>query len=743
MVRENRFILYLCLSILFLLQCERPNSPDFTFSRTVEFPVIQDRVIPLMGGSDAFIDTTGENLQDLFQVDAESFITLTRDEQFEFGNLSELLPKLNLLSHTFSARIGEIRLDNVSSQQEPGSTGFTDLTGMSDEMDEGDTLPAGDTNGPVTVDLETDYLVSATIIDGDLQLELQNELGFDITNMQVSLISNSMSVGSSHVQNLFHDTSELVKIPLSEGTVLEDLNLEIEMDWNEQPLQSNPGKLAVSGISGINLIASEAEGIFESQETSLQDEIEIDEEEIRFDSPQHFVELDAGILTISNIENELDIDIEAAEISFPNIRSAPFGLSDSLVVSLTLGTTTGLQQFENSISVDLDGYRIYGENNRLEYHLFLETENIQDDSNPEPRTLNENHRFGADIALSDITIRRADGIIRNRQVFLNNDDPINGIGIIDLHRDNEAKLIEIEGLQDFSGKIDGLEFTDARFSIRYDTNVDIPMKIIGAFMGSTPDGQVYFLSGKEGEETFVDNAQLAEGLFYNGMQLDKNQLIQFDVDPSSLNGEGEMVTFTRDNSNISVFLNRLPSSIRFIGKADLNQAEIPGSVTKPVEFEPAITIDIPLNVQTLEQAVYSDTIEQNLENLPGEDDDTIIEEATLSINYHNRIPISLNLNLDFLDEQGQIITSIPVSAGQHVVMQAAQTGLSGFSSADPETGRMVIPLNSEQLKVLNTARQIQLRLGLETFNREEVRLRSTDDVTISVSSKFILESAVK
>lgn len=743
MVGENRFILYLWLSIPFLLQCERPNSPDFTFSSTVEFPVIQDRGIPLMGGSEAFIDTTGENLEDLFQVDEESFITLTRDEQFEFGNLSDLLPKLDLLSHIISAQIGEIRLDNVSSQQEPGSSGFTDLTGMSDEMDEGDTLPAGDTNGPVPVDLETDYLIRATIKEGSLQLELQNELGFDISNMQVSLISNSQPVGSSDVQNLFHDTSELITIPLSEGTVLEDLNLEIEMDWNEQPLQSDPGKLAITGISGINLVASEAEGIFASQETSLQDEIEIDDEEIRFDSPQHFVELDAGVLKISNIENELDIDIETAEISFPNIRGAPYGPSDSLVVSLTSGNTTGLQQLENSISVDLEGYRIYGENNRLDYHLFLETENVQDSSNPEARTLNENDRFGADFALSDITIRRADGIIRNRQVFLNNDDPINGIGIIDLLRDNEAKQIEIEGLQDFSGKIDGLEFTDARFSIRYDTNVDLPMKIIGAFMGSTPDGEVYFLAGKKGEQTFVDNAHLAEGLYYDGIQLDENQLIQFDVDPYSVNGEGGIFTFDRDNSNISGFLNRLPSSIRFIGKADLNQTELPGSVSGPVEFEPAITLDIPLNVQTLQQAVYSDTIKQNLENLPGEDDDTIIEEATLSINYQNRIPVSLNLNLEFLDEQGQMITSIPVSAGEDVIMQAAETGPSGFSLADSESGRMVIPLNSEQLKVLNKARHIQIRLGLETFNREEVRLRSTDDVTFSVSTKFILESAVK
>ncbi len=733
------------MGLLVLVQCERPNSPDFTLSRTIEFPFLKERTIPFIGTSDALIDTTSESFRDLFIVDEESFVRLSRVEDFDFGNLDNAIPALEFEPEQLNATVGPIVIRDFSSGDDLGSAGFESMTGLqSDNFSAGDNVPPGSTPQPVNIDLDTDYFVSATIIEGGLIIELKNELGFDIDNLTLAFKSGETEIGTTSFSGLSHDQSESLFLDLS-GTQLENLNVDITASWQGgQEFQDEPGDLIVKELAGQNLIASEVVAAIGQQEFTLADEIAVDVEEFRFETADHFVEIETGALRIFDIVNQLDVGLDLVVLSFPDIRSYPYNDSDLLVIELE-----GDERFarsstsQNELTVDLGGYRIYGEGNRIEYTLFVHTEDTRSGEDSEPRSINQDDSLSASIEISDFNMARAFGIVSNRMFFLNEDDPASGTGRVDIFNDNEAQQIEVDGLRDFSGKIDGLEFTDAGFSINYQTNVGIPVTVIGAFAGIAENGELVYLAGKEGEETYVNDIEKAEGLLANGTQLDAGQLTRFTVEPAPGETHSHSFTFDRNNSNIVEFLNHLPSEIRFIGMSDLNRDQVEGTIVNPVVFEPAIALDIPMAIQTLEEAVFTDTITQEFDGLPGEDEDHVIAEGTLYVIYRNHFPVNVSLNLEFLGANNERITTVPLQGEEAVAIRSADANTAGFSVEEGYSSRIAISLNNEQLRHLNRTENVSLSLGLTTFEQQEVRLRATDHISISLNAKFVLESTVK
>lgn len=733
------------MGLLVLVQCERPNSPDFTLSRTIEFPFLKDRTVPFLGASEALIDTTSESFRDLFIVDEESFVRLSREEDFDFGNLDSAIPALVFEPEHLEATVGPIVIGDFSSGDALGSAGFESITGrQSENFSEGDNVPPGSTPQPVNIDLDTDYFVSATIIEGGLIIELKNELGFNIENLTLAFKSGGTEFGTTSFADLLHDQSESRFLDLSGGTQLEDLNVDITASWRGQELQDEPGDLIVKELAGENLIASEVVAVIGQQEFNFADEIDVDVEEFRFETADHFVEIETGALRISDIVNQLDVGLELVVLSFPDIRSYPFSESDILVIELE-----GDERFarnastQEDLTVDLGGYRIYGEGNRIDYTIFARTEDTRSGAGSEPRSINQDDSLSASVEISDFNMARAFGIISHRRFFLNEVDPASGTGRVDIFNDNEAQQVEMDGLQEFSGKIEGIEFTDASFSINYKTNVGIPVTVIGAFAGLAENGEPVYLTGKEGKDTYVNDIEKAEGLLANGIQLDADQLIRFTVEPAPGETHSHSFTFDRDNSNIVEFLNHLPSEIRFIGTADLNRDQVEGTIVNPVVFEPVIALDIPLAIQTLEEAVYTDTITQDLDGLPGEDDDLVIEEGTLYVIYRNHFPVNISLNLEFLDANNEQITTVPLQGEEAVAIRSADTTPDGFSVGEGYSNRIAISLNNEQLRHLNRTENVSLSIGLMTFEQQEVRLRATDQISISLNATFILESTVK
>jgi hypothetical protein len=94
-----------------------------------------------------------------------------------------------------------------------------------------------------------------------------------------------------------------------------------------------------------------------------------------------------------------------------------------------------------------------------------------------------------------------------------------------------------------------------------------------------------------------------------------------------------------------------------------------------------------------------------------------------------------------LDETGNSLTSLPLSDDLPIEFKAAQTGTNGFTET-PTQDYTIISLNRDQLDQLNQTRNIRLTAGLSSSEAQEVRVRNTDDVSISLSGNFVIKNKI-
>lgn len=748
-MKKTTHFLLLLISAFALVQCETPGSPDFTLSSKIDTPLIAGSNFQFFGGNNALIDTTNEDLNNLFNVDGNNFITLSQEETFDFGDIENAIPSIEVAPAAITSEVGEIELNSFSSQNGSGNVGqagFEDLTGQPSVLQSGDFIPGASSPHPVNIDLNTDYFVSAQIKNGSIVFTLKNELGFDLEELTMELFSDTQSLGTVVINNFIHTGIRTESFMLvngeqnEEGIDLRDINVDIEITWQGQELQDNPGDLIVQNVEGENLVASQVDAVVPAQQFYASGNTSFSENEFLFSEQDHYVEIASGELLVDEIINSIDVDIEHLEISFPDLRLPPYAESDSLVIQFS-----GETQIERnttsptSRSVMLDDVRIYASNNTINYNIFALTEDTQQSGSSDSRIINEFDRLNAEVGLRDLVIREVFGVVRNKQVLLNTDVASDGL-TADIMNDLEAEIIKIDGIDELSRRISGIEFTRASLDILYQTNVDIPTSVIGAFLGTDANGNEFFLSGEPGTSTEVQPDDPADKLVMNGTPIQRKNLIKFEIQGGQSPQDILSNTFDTNNSNISEFFNRLPTSIRFIGLADINKSGVVGRITNPVQFSPSISVNIPLALRA-DRASFTDTTAANLSDLPGPDDEALIEEGSLKIKYINNIPLGVDLSLELLDEAGTNLTSLPISGGLPIEFKAANAGTNGFT-ASPAEDYTVISLNRAQLDQLNQTRNIRFTAGLSSSDTEEVRIRNTDDVTVSISGSFVIRNKI-
>jgi hypothetical protein len=325
-------------------------------------------------------------------------------------------------------------------------------------------------------------------------------------------------------------------------------------------------------------------------------------------------------------------------------------------------------------------------------------------------------------------------------VDLNENDLSNGSNI-DLFNDIEANVISLDGIDDLSDKIEGLQFTDARLAISYQTNIGVAAKVVGSFVGVDAKGQTLYLTGKPGSPLFVASNPHTE-LTANGTTLAASQMIQFQLATSP---DGSMVSgsidFDNTNSTIIDFLNKLPVEIRFVGKAVINENNLRGQIQAPVRFEPQILVDIPLSIQTVTAAVYEDTLDVDLGDLPGPEEDTRLNSASITVNYVNKLPLEINIALDFMDHNMTVLTSSPRVGQPATKLLAAPVDANGFVLPAGRSGQLVIQLNQSQIDILNQTRHIGLRTSLLTTDNGAVRIRAQDGFSMGLTGSFSITSS--
>lgn len=748
-MKKLYLLLLSVLAITVFTQCETPESPDFTLSSKIDTPFIAESNFQFFGGSNALIDTSSADLNELLSVDGENFITISQEESFDFGDIENAIPAIEVAPTAISTEVGEIELSSFSSQNGSGNVGqagFEDLTGRPSFLQTGDPIPGAESPSPININLNTDYFVSAQIKSGSIVFSFRNELGFDLDELRLELFSDTKSLGIVLVNNFTHGSTRsegivLVDESLSESIVdLREINVNVEIAWSDQFMQSDPGDLIVESVEGDKLIATQVEAIVPAQEFRAAGNTAFSENEFLFTEQEHYAEFASGELLIDEIINSIDVDIEHLQISFPALRLPPYAAGDSLVIKFSgdskiqRNTTT-----PTSRSVSLEDIRIYATNNIINYNIFAITEDTQQSGGSDSRIINSSDKVNAQVGLRDLMVREVFGIVQNRQVLLNMDVASDG-ATADIMNDLEAEVIEIDGIDEISRRIEGIEFTQASLNVIYQTNVNISTSIIAAFLGTDANGNDFFLSGVPGTATEVLDSDRTEKLVMNGSPISKENLIKFDIEGSGNPEDIFSNTFNKSNSNITDFFNRLPVSIRFVGLADINKNGNSGRITNPVQFTPSIAVNIPLALRA-DRATFTDTTSADLSDLPGPDDDSILEEGSFKIRYINNIPLGVTLQLEMLDETGASLTSLPLSGGLPIEFKAASAGGDGFTSSSAED-YTIISLNREQLDQLNKTRNVRLTAGLSSSNAGEVKIRNTDDVTISVSGNFVLRNKI-
>jgi len=741
-----------------IVSCDLPKKPDFTTSHTVEAPILINKEFQFLGGGgsvEVLIDTTKSEFDSLFTLNTTTgLISVSKEEDFDFGDLNDAIPEISTDPTSFNSQVGELELGSFSSGgSNLGTASFQDLTGLNPAIvPAGTPILGGSTPSPVNIDVgqSTDFFVSATIKRGSIEISITNNLGFDISAIDVDLNSGNTFVAGTTISNVNHGVTSSDQILFSEGDILSNINVDVSVTWNAQNTSAIPGELVVESIDGIGLVASEVEAAVESQDFSSSNSTTFDATEFIFSDPSHYVQLESGFLNIDPIVNGLDLTIDSLIISFPNIRRGPNYLpGDSLRISYIPGFDQILRSAtSNSKERDLTGFRLYAFNNIIEYNISSITENTQDAApGDQTRVINENNEISSSVEIIDLKIASAFGDILPQTVSLGEDDPSNGTDTWDLNNDTEAEITSIDGLEDISKQIDGLKFTQATLSINYESNIGVPTTIYSAFLGTNGDGEEVFLRGKTGQNAEVLATDPINGILRDGVQLLPEQMIKFELEPSISGGlETFSLTFDSTNSTVTDFLNNLPSEIRFVGKAIVNEDGTEATITSPLEFDPKISVNLPLAFKTTNETAFTDTTEVDaLQDLPTPEDDANISEGLLLISYENGLPLGFSLSLTFVDSTGATVIVLPTDApsgGRYDLLGAQVDEVTRFATfATP--GNIQIALTDEQLSELYKASSIIIESNLRTTQNTEVKFRATDAIKLSVSAKISIENNFK
>ena len=609
--------------------------------------------------------------------------------------------------------------------------------------------------------------VNAEVETGELRLQIINQSNIP---MEIDFLRfyNDVSFRAKNTGTFFAQGSDIgelqnVVIPAN-GSTTEIVNLDgvgISNRIGYEGTASSPGTPEAVTIFATDVIAISLEGsvqvrsassVLDPQDFSTSGEVEIAEDDFVLASMDHYVEIQSGTLRISGIVNEIDLGLDTLIISFPTIRTNPtgtgdYGPADSLWFEFTganrIRRGADNQNLQPAVEQSLENVRIYAPGNKLTYNVVAITENTR--LTPDSvRTVNSTDRFVASVGIDDLSIKTAFGVPQTRVELLNDD--VGDDGIIDLFNDDEAELTEIEDLAELSERISGLRLANPGFDLIYDSNLGVKGVIIAAILGVNDKGEEVFLSGKPGSALEVADSDDYLNLFARGIQIDRSDLIKFELEPVTTIGEvgrNRVIRFDTLTSNVADFLSNLPTEIRFIGKVIANPDGDEGFIVDPIEFSTNMGIDIPINLSTEEgsPASIEDTLKADLSDLPNPDDDLQLSEMVLFIKYENGLPFSTGFEMQFLDENEQPITTLagtPIDGVGFRIDGALIDPVSRFVS-QARSGMTEIRVSGEQLEYLYKTRKIKLLGELATSRDDlsgEVKVRADDYISLGVSARF-------
>ena len=618
----------------------------------------------------------------------------------------------------------------------------------------------------------------AEMTDNNVGLEL-NRLNITVTNNTELPLTNRDQTGlptillrNSNGNVIDSEQELLVEGQPGAGSIQQNESGSVTFNLSGERMtrtMSYELNLGTAGGSGL-VVTSDDEVLIEASTSDLEvetarvkldqeefesaDQIELDDEDFVFEQSGHHVTLDGGELVIDSLVNNLDVAMERLSIEIDGIFPDPNNTNDPLNIVFA-GSSDGPEgsyQYRQiganernmdreAIRIDLTGFKIAAINNVMDYNVLARTE----DTGTRAVDVSSSDEVNAKIQIQNLEVREAIGVIKEKELLLNDDMPENGNDVLDLFNDDEAVIQDFEDLEELSERIGETNFFETKFDLLYDINMGVPARLYAIIAGINSEGETVYLKPTQNGPYAVDDPAKIQGLWVDGSQADPENVLMLPINAANNIGEifNGAISFDQNSSNVDEFLSNFPTEIRFIGKALANPGEGEGFVTTPIEFNSNVGFEIPIQLQNnSDSEVLKDTLDSDLSDLPDpQKDDSKLTEAKLKISYENMLPLQVDLNLKFLDKDTLLVTEVPLPSEEPLRIGAPTIGAASFAN-QPAQGQVVISLNEEQSEVLNQTRFIRLGGTFITSEGKRVKIRYDDYIQVSIQGEFSIETNV-
>ncbi len=584
---------------------------------------------------------------------------------------------------------------------------------------------------------------------GTPTLALQNSEG-EVLGTQKSL----QVEGQPNAAQLESGETGTVRFDLSGDELTKNIHYELNLGTSGgDNLNINAADVVTIQSSTTELEVDEAKLSMDSEELETGNSIAVEEAEFRFTQPNHYVELEGGSLVIDSLVNQLGMGIENLTVTINDIFT-PEG--DTLKISFE-GSSDGpagsyrykaIEANENDerqpVRIDLNGFRIKALNNQVEYKVSGQTE----DSGSRAVIVRSSDDVGAKLQLQELEVKEAQGVVAEKRILLNDDDPSNGEDVLDVFNDQEAEVKTFNDLEELSNRIGETQFFNTSFDLLYDINLGVRARIYGIIVGINEEGKKVYLTPKDDSKFAVNNPQAIQGLEINGQSAQSSRIIKLPIETAQQMGDTYhgAIQFDREATNVDEFLSNFPTEIRFVGKALTNPSGEEGFVVTPIDFNSSIGFEIPIQfANTAGSQVLKDTVDVDLSDLPDEESDQALQSSAIRVKYENMLPFSLDLELKFLDEQGAVITTAPLPTENQVVVQAPEIDPQTRFANTPHKGELVINFTAEQAQKLHRTREIRLGGSFKTpsaSGSHRVKIRKDDYFKYTLVGDFKIQTEV-
>jgi len=190
------------------------------------------------------------------------------------------------------------------------------------------------------------------------------------------------------------------------------------------------------------------------------------------------------------------------------------------------------------------------------------------------------------------------------------------------------------------------------------------------------------------------------------------------------------IALNNTNSNIDEVLSSLPHHLSF--GADFRTITPSGAYNVPTGITDSIklSIEIPLDIG-LENIIMSDTISFSFENA----DSDMIEKLTIGTIIDNGFPLSLNIQFDFIDEDGNVLTSLFENG---LSITGGEVDASGKIKNSVESTN-VSETDKEVIKKMLSSKSVVYKITLNTTGIESgktVKLYNNYEIGIKMGARF-------